>query len=313
MLSTAVNVHMCQRTHIPELVSNDDAQSPQESKARLRSVSTNASTVTLTTNEAASTTNTIPTPGAGHDDSLQRIGKLIQDFSHSDNAKVNDALYTLYLLAEPKTSDSVVAAGGCLALVLLVKGCLNKATGKIPACHQVTELNELAELKTLCRSLRVITDLTNMQNVIMDAITAVGGVEAVVEVMKQFPKCRALQSSACDAIRNLARCSIGKNQAVETGGIKVLLAAINNHLSSALVCERACWALSNIVTGSKENTELLIFLGGATAVAKVRTMWQNNDAVQTMVGGPNNDEVQTRVGRLAKLISVELATWADFE
>jgi uncharacterized membrane protein YeaQ/YmgE (transglycosylase-associated protein family) len=50
---------------------------------------------------------------------------------------------------------------------------------------------------------------------------------------------------------------------------------------------------------SKGNTGLLVLsLGGATAVAKVRTKW------------PNDDYVQTKVQRLANLIGTEINSWA---
>jgi hypothetical protein len=118
----------------------------------------------------------------------------------------------------------------------------------------------------------------------------VGGVEAVVEVMKKFPKCQALQTSASSALRNLTACNIGRKKAVKVGGIDVLLAAVNNHLSSVNVCGRACWTLANIVLGSKENIERLIALGGTAAVDKVSNKW------------PDNDKVQARAQSLIKIL-----------
>jgi hypothetical protein len=83
--------------------------------------------------------------------------------------------------------------------------------------------------------------------------------------------------------------------------LQLLLAAINNHLDSAKVCEFGCFALYNIVKESKKHIELLISMGGATAVAKVRKEW------------PDDDDVQTDVQRLAKLIGREMTSWADKE
>jgi hypothetical protein len=80
-----------------------------------------------------------------------------------------------------------------------------------------------------------------------------------------------------------------------------LLAAVNNHLNAALVCQVACWALYHIACGSKENTKRLISLGGATAAAKIREKWSENDAVQT------------KVRSLAKLIGTEMNSWVDEE
>jgi hypothetical protein len=105
--------------------------------------------------------------------------------------------------------------------------------------------------------------------------------------MKTFPKCEDLQESACNALVNLASCEIGTAKAIESGGIEVLLAAVNNHLDSELVCENACWELVNLMRGRKENTDRLIILDGDAAVEKVRIKW------------PDNKDVQTQVERLA--------------
>jgi hypothetical protein len=85
-------------------------------------------------------------------------------------------------------------------------------------------------------------------------ITAIGGVEAVVKVMKTFPKCEALQKGACFVLGNLANDTnvTGQKNIIESGGIETLLSAANNHLNTADVCESVCWALSRIVRGSKE-------------------------------------------------------------
>jgi hypothetical protein len=61
---------------------------------------------------------------------------------------------------------------------------------------------------------------------------------------KAFQKCHNLQWRGCCALRNLVGCSIGKAKAIESGGIEVLLAAVNNHLVSADVCVDACLALA---------------------------------------------------------------------
>jgi hypothetical protein len=97
----------------------------------------------------------------------------------------------------------------------------------------------------------------------------------------------------------LSQNDIGMEKVIESGGIEVLLAAINNHSGSAILCQNACSALIKIVIGSKENTRLLISLGGGAAAAKVRSKW------------PNNNDVQTIVRRLNNFIVAEMNAWAD--
>jgi hypothetical protein len=281
--------------------SNDDDQS----KRKARRVSTDAQEATVASDE---TTEEAPTANATaasteHEVSIQSIGALVQDLFQSDNAKINATLAALFLDLDndKKKCESFVTAGGCLALVLLLKKCLDKAIDRIPACDQVTEVNEFAEVKTLHKTLRVITNLTFHHDGSIVGIAAIGGVEVVVKVMKAFPKCQVLQERACRALLNLTACNIGEAKAIESDGFEVALAAINNHLDSALLCEKACWALGNIVEDSKENTGLLITLGGGAAVAKVRRKWTDND------------EIQTQVRRLANCFVAEWKACADEE
>jgi hypothetical protein len=237
-----------------------------------------------------------------HVESIQVIGKMIRDMSHSDNSKVNDTLAALSqdLAKDKKKCDKIQAVGGCLALVQLVEKCLDKAIVRIPACDQVTGLNELTELWTLHKTLNVIIGVTFQHDESKVGIAAVGGVEAVVKVMKTFPKCQFLQAITCGVLANLAYNNVtGTKNAVESGGIELLLAAINNHLVSALVCEKALRALVNLVVRSKENTRLLISLGGGAAVDKVGSKW------------PNNDNVQIQVRKLANSFALEWRARAD--
>jgi hypothetical protein len=81
--------------------------------------------------------------------------------------------------------------------------------------------------------------------------------------------------------------------------LQLLVAAVNNHLHSIKVCGYVCWALSNIVEESKERIVLLISLGGAAAVSKLKEKWLDNPGFQT------------RVRSLAKLIGTEMNSWAD--
>jgi hypothetical protein len=193
------------------VVSSDDGQS--KSKARRVSSDTLASTVaslqvdTPLVTENATTANT-----AKQDVSIESIGKMVQDLFDSDNAKVDAALTTLLQdFDEDKNKcKDLVTAVGCFVLVHLLKNCLDKAIGRIPACDQVTELNELAELKTLDKTLCVIVSMTFQHVESRDVIIAIGGVEAAVKVMETFPKCQHLQvrvllSLTCQSTMSLAR------------------------------------------------------------------------------------------------------------
>jgi hypothetical protein len=290
---------------IPETVSSNNGRNPKKRKARRVSttnalVSTAASSLRVDTparpvTDSATTANavsaaskyeeSIQSTAAEHEESMKSLGALIQDLFCSDSATVDAVLDALDLdLSEDKKKyERFVTAGGCLALVQLLKKCLDKAIDSVPACDQVTELNELPELTTFVNTLMVITNLTFCHDESAVGIAAIGGVEAVVKVMKTFPKCQLLQEHACIALANLAGRNIGKANAIESGGIEFILAALTKHLDSASLCEHACSALFNIVHDSKEHTGRLITLGGGAAVDKVRTKWADNNYVQTQV------------------------------
>jgi hypothetical protein len=207
----------------------------------------------------------------------------------------------LFNLGLKKQYDTVTAWGGCAALIHLLKDRLKTAMKKSPQFDQVTELHELPELETMRKTLLVIIHLTYYSSEMGKfGVVAVGGVAAVVKAIKTFPKCQLLQRGGCGVLRNLTSSNVtGKKQLIESGGIELLLAAIHNHLDSALLCQHACSALHSILHGSKENTGRFISLGGAAAVANVRTKW------------PNNDDVQTQVRYLAQLIVAEMKAWVD--
>jgi hypothetical protein len=208
------------------------------------------------------------------------VNVMIQDLFRSDSVKVYAALMELYrvLMKDSTTRNNLVAADGCRALVHLLNNCLQKAIDEIPACDQVTELNEVVELMILRNTLLVITNLTYRHINSRVGITAIDGVVAVVNVMKTFPKCQTLQERACAALLNLICNNVtGKNRAVKSDGIKIVLAAINNHLGSSILCRAACLALFNMILGVKKNMELLISLGGGAAIAKVKTKWPGID------------------------------------
>lgn len=127
------------------------------------------------------------------EESIENIGQMIQDLAHTDNAEVSDTLDALKLdLKEGKKKcDKIYAAGGCLALIRL-----DKAIDIIPACNQVIDLKEFAELTTLHKTLHIMISLTQNLDESKVGMAVIGDVEAVVEVMKTLPSaksCRSLQ------------------------------------------------------------------------------------------------------------------------
>jgi flagellin-specific chaperone FliS len=320
--SQASNDHKRKPTEVAEAVvsSCSDDQSPKESKARR--VSTDAATHTLVassetedvpvsvTTETTSTANRASgakedeaTSKAEREKSLEIIGELVQNLSHSDSGIVRDSLKTLYnsfldLDLDKEKCNDMLTVGGGHSLVLLVKKFLKQAATKFAGRDQLTMVRGCGfELRILQKSIILIAKLTYHNGAMRAGISAIGGVEAILEVMKTFPKCKALQKSACYVLANLTECKIGKKKAVESGGFEILLAAVNNHMISLNICEAALLALEHIIEGSKENTKLFMHFGGVAALTRVREEC------------PDNERVQAGVRTLAKLIVEEMKTW----
>ena len=225
-----------------------------------------------------------------------------------------------------KKCETIIAVGGVHALVLLLDKFLALAVAKfkpfksasttgmdsniqIPP-DQVTLVDGVIELETLDRTLDVIINLTFQNETSRSSISAIGGVEVIVKVMKTLPKCRQLQWSACHALRNLTmmaysgnscNMNIGKKRLLQEEGIQLLLATVNKHLDSSSVCETALGALENIiVTGSyQESIQCFIREGGGATLAIVREEW------------PYDDDVQLLVRTLAKFVVDEMKAWAE--
>jgi hypothetical protein len=289
---------------VPEAVVSIDDQSKSKGNIKARRVSTDASASTNANAPVrAVATSTADTASASSDSeqgSMESIGKLIQDLFNS--AKVDAALNGLVLALDldKEKCDIFVTAGVSFALVQLVNDCLKKATKKVPAYNEVTNLNKAAELLSLYKTFFVIQLLTRAHDESKAGISSVGGVEEIVRVMKAFPYCHILQREACGALNNLIGCSIGKKKAVEIGAMEVVLAVINNNLGiTARACEYACSTLSRMVADSKENTELFISSSGVATMAKVRKAC------------PDDDEVEEAVRVLMTPVLKELSSWSQ--
>jgi hypothetical protein len=105
MSSNNANDRKRKPTMIPETVSSNDERNPKEGSKKARRASTNAPVSTAASlqvdtpvaTENAATATTVPSAAEKQEEAIESIGVLIQDLFHSDNAKVNAALDTLYL------------------------------------------------------------------------------------------------------------------------------------------------------------------------------------------------------------------------
>jgi hypothetical protein len=281
----------------PEAVVSTGSRSDvHQSDCKARRVSSDASVSTVAPHQTTTEVSHVQ-----HNPKLTRehIRKVFPDLYHSDSARVTAALDAVYMDLYEDKLDPINGAGFSLAIVYLVEGYLKRATEKLPACDRVTKMNEFAELKPLHAAIDVIVLLTHRHHECRDRISTQGGVETIVNTIKSFPKCLALQENACAALRNLTCSGIGQKKALEAGQtIDLLLAAMKNHLLvSPCLCVHAVLTLHNVIAvynlrtnllPSSEHddirTKLLLSSGSvATAINKVRDQWPEEDSVQEAV------------------------------
>jgi hypothetical protein len=145
MSSNDVNDRKRKPTKIaPASVSSNDDELPKESKACKVSTTSAAASLQVYTPVATEETTTKNAVSAATEDEgelIKFIGKMIQDLAHTDNAALDALDLDLYKKDE-KECQRFVTAGGCLALVLQLKNCLDKAIAGIQTCDRVTEVYE---------------------------------------------------------------------------------------------------------------------------------------------------------------------------
>jgi hypothetical protein len=98
-------------------------------------------------------------------------------------------------LNDNKIYDKLCTIGDCSAVVHLSQNCLDKAIDEFPARDQVTELNELAELTAVSKTLIVIIRSTSLDEI------KVG--KAILSGYCKLSMYHDLQWRGCCGLRNL--------------------------------------------------------------------------------------------------------------
>jgi hypothetical protein len=287
----------------PEAVVNSNDQNQVRMQSKARRPHTRASGLNVEpTMDDATEGSPIATATSKDEEEVQIVGKLIKCLLHSDKKKREASLDALQLRLgdDQKKKEHIQAVGGCHVLVQLIENCLEAVGANVGVngeCDQVTELSELGDLETLEAVLDVIANLTYQHYDSKVGITAIGGVEAVVQVMATFPACRQLQLAAANVLGNLTCCDSGEKKAVQEDGIKFLLAAVSDHLNSGSIVKEAFDTLHRMIVNSKDNTKEFILCGGSAVVRKVREIWLDRD---------HNAEVQTCVRALTEVMMEDM-------
>jgi hypothetical protein len=269
------------------VASNDGARTSTEGK--FRRVSTDTIVAAGTGAPEASNNSPESTPR-----NMEML--LNMDLFDPDVAVVETALNYLNrsrLAQDDEKRVKVVSAGGCLALVMLVKNRLETLFPKWEpiAWNSALEEGEMmrVERRLLFKTLSLIKAVAYKNEKSVNVFARIGGIEATIALMEAIPLCGEIQGVACGVLCSLTakESDFGVARVMAARGVETLITAIRQHPQNRDVCRYACKALINLTLDSKENAMVVEKRGGITAVGTVIEKWPEGsepyDAAKSLV------------------------------
>ena len=114
---------------------------------------------------------------------------------------------------------------------------------------------------------------------------AAGGIEAVVDALKQHPSNIIVQQDGCSALWNLAPNSNDNQKAIAAaGGIEAVVAALTQYPDN--VQQIGCNALWGFAANNDNHQKSIAAAGGIEAVVAALMEHRDNVSVQRVLSGP---------------------------
>lgn len=111
------------------------------------------------------------------------------------------------------------------------------------------------------------------------ALTNVGGVNTILEAMRNHPHVARLQRAACEALRNMCGLPLNRQILLSQGGIAILVETMQRHADDAQIQRSGCTALASVAEGGMEYKIGVAESGGILAVMKAVESHPENDLV----------------------------------
>jgi len=173
---------------------------------------------------------------------------------------------------------------------------------------QCSESEDLGFIAAACGAIATLTK-TNGHNRII--LAGLGGVAALLSVMKQHEANADVMDPACGALSNLSLNADNKVSVARLGGLELLLSVMKQHQENAAVMGEACGALRNLSLNA-DNQVTVARLGGLELLLSVMKQHQENAAVMNpaccalghLSINTVNGESIARLGGLELLLSV---------
>jgi hypothetical protein len=232
------------------------------------------------------------------------LGALRRLSDHAANAKaVADGGHIRVVVTAMAhfVTEVTVQAEGCalLASVSAVDECHAALTDAKAINSVVTAMRKHAAstdvhssgcrvMAELCIRLRVADPKSwnrfSVRTVLQDAVTAAGGIDAMVQSMQSFPEAVDIQHNCCLAMRALCDGSAGVYQShagpiVVAGGIGAVVAATRRAVSVE-VAGFGCDVLRNFGLASKSYIDMIAAAGGFAAVVSAMQRYPASTEVQ---------------------------------
>ncbi|XP_019620441.1 PREDICTED: armadillo repeat-containing protein 6-like [Branchiostoma belcheri] len=151
----------------------------------------------------------------------------------------------------------------------------NKALETLLACLTACK-GDAGTTSEVCLTLSRLA----VRNEFCQAIVDLGGLDLVLNVMRDNVRHQALASRGISLLKAIAGNDDVKTKIVQTGGMELIITALNIHIGVAQVCEEGCAALCALALRNTDNVKAIMAANGAEAVVQAMKVHMDKSSVQ---------------------------------
>ncbi|CAH1254616.1 ARMC6 [Branchiostoma lanceolatum] len=119
-----------------------------------------------------------------------------------------------------------------------------------------------------------------VRNEFCQAIVDLGGLDLVLNAMRENVRHQALASRGISLLKAIAGNDDVKTKIVQAGGMELIITALNIHIGVALVCEEGCAALCALALRNTDNAKAIMAANGAETVVQAMKVHMDKSSVQ---------------------------------
>ncbi|XP_078605839.1 armadillo repeat-containing protein 6-like [Branchiostoma floridae x Branchiostoma japonicum] len=119
-----------------------------------------------------------------------------------------------------------------------------------------------------------------VRNEFCQAIVDLGGLDLVLNAMRENVRHQALASRGISLLKAIAGNDDVKTKIVQAGGMELIITALNIHIGVAQVCEEGCAALCALALRNTDNVKAIMAANGAETVVQAMKVHMDKASVQ---------------------------------